>query len=269
MNIYDNIFRLADMNFFIRDFAAVKKDVTPPDRFKCGRGRVLYERFFYVVKGTIVFNDDAHDDLRFSAGDILYLPSDVTYESYWDSSEPGQFISLNFHLYDTDRNIINLSDDLVLACRDHDRQFLTFFNETFDIWNRSAHGYKLECASRLCSLLYKVANYSAKQDIGRKNSILKAVIYLEDNFLTDVTVEDLVKLSNTRECQFRRNFKRLKGMSPIKYRNMLRLNKAMEILKTGEYSVIEAAMTVGFDDSAYFSKLFKQQFGHSPSHYIP
>jgi transcriptional regulator GlxA family with amidase domain len=58
-------------------------------------------------------------------------------------------------------------------------------------------------------------------------------------------------------------------MSPIKYRNMLRLNKALEILKSGEYSVIETAMIVGFDDPAYFSRIFKDQFGNSPSYFIP
>ena len=58
-------------------------------------------------------------------------------------------------------------------------------------------------------------------------------------------------------------------MSPIKYRNMLRINKSLEILKTGEYSVIETAMIVGFDDTAYFSRLFKERFGNSPSFYIP
>ena len=82
-------------------------------------------------------------------------------------------------------------------------------------------------------------------------------------------MEDLVKLTNVGECQFRRSFKALKGMSPIKYRNMLRMTKAIDLLKTGEYSVVEASMIVGFDDPSYFSKLFKKQFGQSPSSYIP
>jgi AraC-like DNA-binding protein len=46
--------------------------------------------------------------------------------------------------------------------------------------------------------------------------------------------------------------------------------KAIEL--DGEYycnSCVEIALIVGFDDPAYFSRLFKQQFGHNPSHYIP
>jgi len=261
---------LLDTDFFISDFAAVKKQIIPPDPFICYDDRVLYERFFYVVSGTIIFDDEKHKKLRFSAGDIIYLPSNVTYKSYWGTEEEGEFITLNFKIFDTEHRIINLHSDLKLCYKDYDGKLYKQFFDIYELWKQSARGYKLECLSKLYSLLNTFAQYSERQDLKKKNrNILKAVLYLEDNYLTNVTVEDLVKLSNINECQFRRSFKKLKGMSPIKYRNMLRLNKALEILKSGEYSVIDATMIVGFDDPAYFSRIFKQQFGQSPSYYIP
>lgn len=270
MNIDQKIWTLSDTDFYISDFAAVKKEVFPPDPFTCYDSRILYERFFYVVKGTIVFDDEIHKKLSFSAGDIIYLPSNVIYKSYWQTQENGEFISLNFKIFNSKHEIINLHHDLKLCYKDSDGKLYKLFFETYELWKQSARGYKLECLSRLYSLLNTFAHYSEKQNLKKKNrTILKAVLYLEDNYLTNVTVDDLVKLSNIHECQFRRSFKKLKGMSPIKYRNMLRLNKSLEILKSGEYSVIEAAMIVGFDDPAYFSRLFKEQFGNSPSHYIP
>ncbi len=269
MNIYDSIFSLPENEFFVGDFAAVRKEVIPPTHFKCHKNMVLYQRFVYVVKGIFVFNDEVHKNIRFYPGDIIYLPLDVTYESYWEKNEVGEYISLNFCLYDTHRNNINLHDDLVLACKDPDRKLLSVFTEVQEIWNKSTQGHKLQCISHLYSLLYRIGKYSLKLEEGGKNDISKAVIYLENHFLKDVTVEELVKLTNVKECQFRRSFKALKGMSPIKYRNMLRMTKAIDLLKTGEYSVIEAAMIVGFDDPSYFSKLFKKQFGQSPSSYIP
>ena len=270
MSLEENIWELSDTDFYISDFATVKKQVSPPTPFTCYDKRVLYERFFYVVKGTIVFDDERHKQLKFSAGDIIYLPSNVIYKSYWETKETGEFIALNFKILNSGHEIINLHNDLKLCYKDYDGKVYKQFFEIYELWKQSARGYKFECLSRLYSLFNTFAQYSEKHNLKKKNrNILKAVLYLEDNFLTNVTVEDLVNLSNINECQFRRSFKKLKGMSPIKYRNMLRLNKAMEILKSGEYSVIEATMIVGFDDPAYFSRLFKQQFGHSPSHYIP
>ena len=270
MSFQENIWKLSDIDFYISDFAAVKKKVIPPDEFVCFDSRVLYQRFFYVVKGTIVFDDLVHKKLSFSAGDIVYLPSNVVYESYWEKGEEGEFLSLNFKVYDSEHKNINFSNDLGLCYKDYDGKLYKLFLEMYELWKQSSRGYKFECLARLHTLFNIVAQYSEKQYLKKKNStIRKAVLYLEDNYLTDVTVEDLVKLSNIHECQFRRSFKKLKGMSPIKYRNMLRLNKALEILKSGEYSVIETAMIVGFDDAAYFSRIFKEQFGNSPSYYIP
>ena len=269
INIYDSIFSLPENEVFVGDFAAVRKEIIPPAHFKCHKNLVLYQRFVYVVKGTFIFNDEVHKNVRFEPGDIIYLPSDVVYESYWEKDEIGEFISLNFCLYDPMYNNINLFDDLVLACKDPDRKLFSVFDEVQEIWNKSARGHKLQCISHLYALLYRIGKYSLRLEEGSKNAISKAVIYLENHFLNDVTVEDLVKLTNVGECQFRRSFKALKGMSPIKYRNMLRMTKAIDLLKTGEYSVVEASMIVGFDDPSYFSKLFKKQFGQSPSSYIP
>lgn len=269
MSIYENIYFLAEIPFIIEDFHAVNKIVTPPDAFICSNETVRFERFFYVVKGAIVFDDERHNKLKFSSGDIIYLPDNVTYRSYWEENEKGEFLSINFLITDANRRIINLSDDITFCLNDSKGEFYKIFFETYEIWKNSARGYGLKCKSMLLNILDLIAKKSQNLEIKNKNrDILKAVLYIENNFLSNFTTLELLSLSNLKECQFRRSFKKLKGMSPIKYRNFLRLNKAAEILKSGEYSVVEAAMIVGFDDSGYFSRLFKNQFGVSPSNYI-
>ncbi len=68
---------------------------------------------------------------------------------------------------------------------------------------------------------------------------------------------------------FRRQFKAVTGTSPVKYKNNLRMEKAMSLLKTGEYSVTEAGINVGCPDIYYFTKIFKNTFNENPSHFIP
>lgn len=270
MNLEEKIREISDTDFYISNLTAVKKVVLPPEPFNCYNNRVLYQRFFYIASGTIVFDDEKHKKLRFTSGDIIYLPSNVIYKSYWETEEKGEFIALNFNIFNSNQESLKLYDDLKLCYKDYDGKIYKQFFDIYELWKKSSRGYKLECISKLYSILNTFAQYSEKNNLKKKNrNILKAVLYLEDNYLTNVTIEELVNLSNINECQFRRSFKKLKGMSPIKYRNMLRLNKALEILKSGEYSVIEATMIVGFDDPAYFSRIFKEQFGHSPSYYIP
>lgn len=269
MAIAERIFGLTDCAFSINDIAVIQKSVTPPTPFVCTHNMVLYQRFFYVVKGTIVFDDEHHHNLRFSAGDIIYLPSNTVYRSYWDTAEEGVFLSLNFHLCDGEGHTLNLADDITLCCSDKSGRRYRLFAQMHDTWTKATAGYKLDCMAQLIGVMREIAAKAAQQELGEENrAMLKAIFYLEDHYLEEIVIEDLARIAHLKECQFRRKFKLLKGMSPVKYRNFLRMNKAAEMLRSREYSVVETAMCVGFDDPNYFSRLFKEQFGESPTQYI-
>ena len=88
--------------------------------------------------------------------------------------------------------------------------------------------------------------------------------HLENNYIEEITVEHLAKMCNMSQCNFRRYFKKYSDMSPITYRNYLRIIKARDLLQTGEYNVTEAAAAVNIPDNCYFHKLFRQFLGSTP-----
>lgn len=47
----------------------------------------------------------------------------------------------------------------------------------------------------------------------------------------------------------------------------VRINRAIELIKTGEYSMTQVAYMVGINDPRYFSKCFKHRFGITPTEY--
>lgn len=65
-----------------------------------------------------------------------------------------------------------------------------------------------------------------------------------------------------------RLFKESTGQSMRDFLISLRMNKARGLIINHHYSVKLAASMVGYDDTYAFSKLFKKQFGHSPSYYV-
>ncbi|WP_319531204.1 AraC family transcriptional regulator [uncultured Cohaesibacter sp.] len=65
---------------------------------------------------------------------------------------------------------------------------------------------------------------------------------------------------------FRRAFKTKLGYTPKKYMEFKRMEKAMNILLSGE-SVKATALKMGYSDVYFFSRMFKQYIGVSPSHY--
>ena len=71
-------------------------------------------------------------------------------------------------------------------------------------------------------------------------------------------------LCDMSEATLRRLFHEYTGASPIEYRNTLRLNRAKNMLESGEYNVSEAAYRAGFSNLSFFIRLYKREFGHTP-----
>jgi DNA-binding response OmpR family regulator len=67
--------------------------------------------------------------------------------------------------------------------------------------------------------------------------------------------------------QLGRRLKAAAGLSPSGYLRLMRLERAAQLLSQQAGSVQEIAYQVGFRDSDYFSKLFRQAFGVAPSAY--
>lgn len=261
--------KIIDGEFSVGNFSVTDKTVYPPESFVCTSGMVLRERFFYIVKGCF-YIDDGRGEMKFSAGQIVYLPYNVTYRSRWDTAEEGKYLSVNFVLNDAGGNMISLNEHICLLVTDRKNELLNLFSEIHEKWTTGSYGYKLETRSLFYEILYRISVNAEHSSLkSSRNKIYRAILYLENNYMSDITASELADMINVKECMFRRSFKAEKGMSPVKYRNMLRLKKAYEMLSSGEFSVLEAAMLTSFDDAGYFSKLFKSMYGISPSQCIP
>lgn len=82
----------------------------------------------------------------------------------------------------------------------------------------------------------------------------------------DVTrMTQLLKISRTK---FYYKVKGLTGENPSVFFKTYKLNRAVELLKEGKYTISEIADMTGFNTLSHFSKSFKQQFGIPPSEYL-
>ena len=68
--------------------------------------------------------------------------------------------------------------------------------------------------------------------------------------------------------QLHRKLKALTGYSTTEFIRNQRLKLAKQLIEHDKISISEVGYSVGFNDPSYFSKCFKQEFGHSPSDYL-
>jgi signal transduction histidine kinase/DNA-binding response OmpR family regulator/ligand-binding sensor domain-containing protein len=100
----------------------------------------------------------------------------------------------------------------------------------------------------------------------REDSFVKRVREAVEQNYTDVnfTVEKLTKLVFMSHSQLHRKLEALTGYSPNKFIRMIRLKKAKELLQDPANSVASVAMECGYDDPAYFTRVFRQEFNDTP-----
>ena len=95
----------------------------------------------------------------------------------------------------------------------------------------------------------------------------KIIDYIEEHLQETITLSDLADFSGMSKNGIIAMFLRLYGITPIKYINNIRLNKAKDLLKNSDKSVTEIAYECGFGDSNYFSRAFKAYRGMTPREY--
>lgn len=97
--------------------------------------------------------------------------------------------------------------------------------------------------------------------------ILKLRDYIEKHFAEEITLDDLANEVHFNKSYFVKRFKMFCEMSPMKYVNNVRLEKAEKLLVSSNASVRDIAEKTGFNSIHYFSRKFKQRYGAAPSEY--
>ena len=97
----------------------------------------------------------------------------------------------------------------------------------------------------------------------RFNAVLA---YIQANLEGDLSVNTLSRVANFSAFHFHRQFTAFVGVPVSRYVQLMRLRRAAHSLATAaDYSVLEAALSAGFDSPEAFSRAFRRAFGMAPS----
>lgn len=114
--------------------------------------------------------------------------------------------------------------------------------------NRKKHGYK--------------PKYSETEQL-----IQDISEYISINYAGDLSLKTLATKFAVSESYLSRKFKELSGFGLNEYIIYVRVTRAEEILKTENIMITEVSQRCGFNDSNYFSTVFKKLKGTTPLKY--
>lgn len=93
----------------------------------------------------------------------------------------------------------------------------------------------------------------------------KISTFIEDHLQDKICIEDLCSVVYYSRVQVFRKIKSLTGQSPSRFIRSIRLQKALVLLQTTTDTIPEIALKVGFDDSKYFFRVFRMEYGVAPT----
>lgn len=101
-----------------------------------------------------------------------------------------------------------------------------------------------------------------------RNRLAHVVLYIRRHLTDQLTVDELANKACLSRAQFFRAFQRELGETPVQFINRERLQRAKQLLLHQQRTVTQACFDCGFGSLNYFSRLFKQVEGVSPTEWM-
>lgn len=131
--------------------------------------------------------------------------------------------------------------------------------------------FELKTVCLLCKLAKIISqNYATtnnRHDKTADSIILKTTQYMEENYISKITVDDLSKIVNMSTPNFFRYFKKVFNTSPMEYLTKIRISHATSMLTSTDKSISFISQECGFFDQSHFSRVFKQLTNMKPKEF--
>lgn len=123
----------------------------------------------------------------------------------------------------------------------------------------------VDSAMTLGFLLQKLSHCTA--DTSYDNRISMIIKYINQNFATIASIEQIADHLHISKHYLCRLFKNSTGVTLIDYINTIRVKNACDFLENSDKDILEISELCGFNSSAYFSNVFKKMMQESPLQY--
>jgi YesN/AraC family two-component response regulator len=119
------------------------------------------------------------------------------------------------------------------------------------------------------TLAHVEAALARNKNLGSETQRLarKAMAYIHEHYTEPISLKDVARSVGISKEYLARRFHQETGVTLVTYLNRYRIGQAKARLEAGEKNLTEIALEVGFSSGPYFSRVFRQEVGMSPSEY--
>ncbi|MDF1573387.1 MAG: AraC family transcriptional regulator [Bacteroidales bacterium] len=238
--------------------------------FQWEKGRELQEyQVHYFTEGEGILENE-FGNFKIVPGSIM-----VTYPGVWHRFRPlkstgwvEHYVGFEGALTDRffNRNWFH-KDKPVINCKMREELIDTYY-KIFDLVQEEKPSFQFVASGMIIKLLGYIASFQTQSDFHGKQirSVIEDVRFLlRKNVEENIDFEKIAVERNVGYSYFRKMFKRYTGISPKQYHLQLKIIRAKELLINTNLPIKEIADILGFQSTYYFSRVFKDKTGRTPS----
>ncbi|WP_247740990.1 AraC family transcriptional regulator [Cohnella sp. LGH] len=223
-------------------------------------------------EGEVVLTDSGVR-MKLNARHLVVIPADTEHRYGASEHEPwsiywfhvkGEHAAALIAQYELDRGPLPLPIGVYGG-------FVETFRHCYDMlaeraYAAGAHAHVSQAVRYLLSGI-GIATESAARGRRKDSGLEKALRYMADHAAESVKLSELAKHAGVSKQHLIYLFKQETGFPPIEYFLRMKMQRAARLLDLTDLGVKQIAAAVGLSDPYYFSRLFKQMMGLSPTKY--
>ena len=230
-------------------------------KWKADGVKIAENKAFYITKGEICITVKGVKHI-FKKGDMVIIPAGLKHDYQLTELECAEKYWFHFHLTSNGANILDRYD-MPFSHNFNDEKIEKLFDETVNA--SSSAGYPYLQASNILKICSLFLDACAKPFKPTSTTELEEVLfYINENLSSNISLKTLAEIAHLSNTYFIKKFKKILGVSPIKYLSIARLERAKMLLSTSDMRISDIMVLVGITDGAYFSKFIKSATGYSP-----
>lgn len=233
--------------------------VTGEDTWRLAKGDT------FVISNAQPHDYHTTDNLRLI--NILFDQDNLSFDFMDLPSLPGYHAL--FHLEPAWRKRHQFKSRLRLSPDDLNTAIRLCDQLDIELEGRSA-GFRFVATALFMQLAGHVSRCYERSQNKNSRELLRigqTITHLEENYQKKINLEELVSIADMSKRSFLRAFEAATGFPPIAYLIQIRINRAADLLRSTTQSITEIAYEVGFNDSNYFARQFRNYQGTSPREY--
>ncbi|MGF7059864.1 helix-turn-helix domain-containing protein [Brassicibacter mesophilus] len=221
--------------------------------------------FIFPLRGKAQFHFDSTPYLA-DIGKVIHGGADMSLDKRVVGKTRWEYISVLYNIHAPEPEGICLPDSHFELTTGQSPRLTELLWRLWRAFNQPGAIPSFQTETLFRCVLEEVFVCACNQTKDDAQDLFKqASSYICDHYMDALTVRGLAEQNGVNENRLFYVFRKYAGMGPGDYLMTYRLNRAKELLITGDAPVCEIAKSVGYSDALYFSRIFRKRFGISPS----